>query len=435
MMAIMSAVAFSQSVLVPVGDAGAIASPFRLSSIQFREDGKTLVGISNENKMTAWTLPEGNPAIPPEKWRLYDAPIGTSYSVDRDYNIVVTLADGRTWMLPHTKTFDQPIGYDEATKRLYYYSPDKGETVKVYSVLEGGKDRKSIATTTKSSLSKLFMADGGKVFSLMTLVSSFTVSDLSNKTIYSGKRLKDNRYSDGRMVEPSIHVSPDGKRMRIDSWGERVVVRMPDGAELLHVNEPYYRVAEDAENRYLGFLDASDKDENDLTSYRVKVFLVPDEPGPVKYMWLAGYPGTELFAADEQRNHKKEQAASAARYQAEKQREAAAAEAAARHSAASQQGSGGGDPNRRVAELIRNATGLISSANSNIRQAIARRDQGERQSNWCVLIWRAKDDINLADRTLTEAAGLYSSLYSNDISKARAGITTMRRDLGIYGCR
>lgn len=426
---------YSQSVLVQTGDADAIASPFALSSIQFREDGKTLVGIGHDSTMTAWNIPEGKPTIPPEKWREYDKPIGTYYEVDRNYNVVVTLAEGRTWTLPHGKAFDEPIGYDEATKRLFYYNKDKGESVKIYSVLENGKDRKSIATTTKGDSTQLFVADGGRVFVLITLSNSFTITDLSRKALYSGTRLKDNRYSDGRLVVPNIHTSPDGKRVRIDSWGERIVVRMPDAAELLHVNEPWHRVAEDADNRYLAFLDASDKDEKDLTSYRVKVFFVPDEPGPVKYRWLAGYEGTRLFAVDAQRFRKQDQAAAELRYQEKKRQEAATAAAAARQSGANANtSSGANDADARAYKFMKAAENEILWAAQDMDRAAAQRSQGADKGAWCVLVRRAKEYLDAADFSLTQAAQQYSLRYTDSISAARTRLMNYRPTINQFGC-
>jgi hypothetical protein len=432
---LLSASAWTQSL---VGNGDAIASRVPLSSIQFLQDGRTLVSIDTDDKLAAWTLPEGTSTVPPAKWRIGDDPIGANLVLDRDYKLVVTTADGRTWSVPTSKTIDYPIGYDESSKRVYYYDTD-GLKVTIFSVLEGGKDKKKVAQTTRDAegQDQYFLALGAQIFRFSSTPSTFTVRDLTGKTVYSGRRTVAETGFGDKLIEPYLHVSPDGQRLRIDNRGERIFVRMTDGVELLRVSEDFYRVAADAENRYIAFLSVGNgKDDEDITQYRIKVYFIADEPAAARYSYLSAGDGLLFVAREDRLRWRKKWNDDIARIEARKRQEAADAEAARERGATASPGSGSGSSSTadRVAGYINVAASLISMAKRNMQQMHARRDEGADKGNWCVYVSRAAENLTAASASLDKAATLYLPEFAAQLSEHRQAMSYMRRDVAAYGC-
>lgn len=300
-------------------DALPVAATERLSEVVFMPDGLTLAAIDEKEKAYAWSLPDLQ-AVPPPVWK-------RKYASDKPYDVtvkppVVTTPMSKSvfQIAPPNETawewkYDKNaairlIGYEPHLKRLYYYEIIKGSepgadnfSAKIFSVARDEKKPKLEGQTTLDKTVTLFISAEGKVLKYWGDYQ-YRLQDLNGQPLYTGERKVVSHNSISRQLDtPPAFVSTDGTRLIINNNQEKVVLRLSDGAELLHVDEKgYYRTAVDDNGRYAVYVFPGSKPGTlygrELLAYRCKVYVIADEPKDLKVVWLSTPGAREAALAD-----------------------------------------------------------------------------------------------------------------------------------------
>lgn len=272
----------------------------------FNAAGDTII-LTHEDRnagdtVRAWHLPDGKIVPVPDKAdRQQDANpalrfISESSANDKTF-YTISPPNEASWQVT-PKEARKAVGYSAATQRFYYLgyfrkrSSEKASDLQspVYSIARGEKKARLEAHTDNPDDEAVLTPDGKLL--LASTKGFYQLKNAQGQVLYRSRVL--NHETDGFFnlpLESTFSVTPDGKRFIFQTKGfEQAVVRISDGAELLHILQPikYSRAIIEQNGHYVGYLIRDIEDRPHMpASYRFCIATVPDEPGQApKIQWL-----------------------------------------------------------------------------------------------------------------------------------------------------
>ncbi len=361
-------------------------------------DGFELVTDNNGYKKYAWKLTDWTPTE-------YDSTDEKQIiNVRNDvWTVDVAPPDEAAWSWNYGgKVSFSPIAYEPHVKRLYYFSAKYtsgvlDKKVKVFSISRDDKKPKFEGEIEWDKNVTFVVNSEGKVFKT-SYGTQFRVEDLKGNKIYSAEHFVQSGY-----YSPNVSVSTDGTRLIVSNYFlESLIVRLRDGAELIHLSEKDARQgAIDKTGRYIATaFDASLTAADRLKAYRVKITMVPDEPNTTpKEIWLSTPGARESAVADiklrddrEAENKRVEAAKLAERRQteAEETRRKNLATAAQQANSVS----GGKIPPAEYQRLLEQISGLETQGDERYKSGYEDYRRGYEPNSYCVGIHSAESYYN-----------------------------------------